>query len=313
MLTLLHGLVSDNQIWILVPRHLHQDVWRPYFKELRSRQTLTDIISKKLGISPKVPFFNQTSELQDATNRVYIYIFRVFWSSNVFFSDEGPSLETLENYSSHFGTTQTFPFISIVHLKLAKHHYVHRKYLEWKIVEEFQKNLKKFSLNPLLRNLNLILVAHSCTWSDKSFITWKVLRIFTLTTPSSSTHPAQTSISPNICAIFPQFIDISVGSYTVYTKHKSETYLFWISVTSNCQILIAVFLVDYFKKNTVISKYKNRNNQRKQRITNIFMQCLSSTFGETKPTVEQYSKCWTVKVTSNFLHSSRHLSFVLRN
>ena len=312
MLTLLHGFVSDNQIWILVPRHLHQDVWRPYFKELRLRQTLTDIISKNLGILPKVPFFNQTSELQDGTNRVYIYI-PCFSILQRFLPDEGPSLETSENYSSHFGTTQTFPIISIVHLKSAKHHYVHRKYLERKIVEEFQKNVKKFSLNPLLRNLNLILVAHSCTWSDKSFITWKVLRIFTIPTLFSSTHPAQTSILPNICAIFPQFIDISVGSYTVYTKHKSETYLFWISVTSNCQILIAVFLVDYFKKNTVMSKYKNRNNQRKQRKTNIFMQCLSSTFGETKPTVEQYSKCWTVKVTSNFLHSSRHLSFVLRN
>ena len=30
-----------------------------------------------------------------------------------FLSDEGPSLETSENYSSHFGTTQTFPIISL--------------------------------------------------------------------------------------------------------------------------------------------------------------------------------------------------------
>ena len=28
-----------------------------------------------------------------------------------FFSDEGPSLETLENYFLHFGITQTFPII----------------------------------------------------------------------------------------------------------------------------------------------------------------------------------------------------------
>ena len=31
-----------------------------------------------------------------------------------FLSDEGPSLETLENYSLHFGITQTFPIISML-------------------------------------------------------------------------------------------------------------------------------------------------------------------------------------------------------